>query len=109
MAPVTRLTLGVVLSLALVGGTQSETRGDDSFRCGTNLVELGDAPSAVERACGRPTDIRKTKGHVRNARGSVMRIEYETWTYNLGPVTFARILVFSDGSLTSITTDDYGG
>ena len=105
----TNLTLGAALAVTLVGWTQGEARADDSFRCGTHLVELGDAPRTVELACGRPSDIRKTKGYVKNARGSLMRIEYETWTYDLGPVTFARILVFSDGALTRITIGDYGG
>ncbi len=37
-----------------------------------------------------------------------MRIEYETWRYDLGPMTFSRILVFADGALDSIKTGDYG-
>ena len=108
MSSVTKYKLAASLALSVVAGTVTEARGDDSFRCGTHLVQLGEAPSSVERACGKPTDIRVTSGYIRHQNGTAWRLEYETWTYDLGPVTFARILVFSDGALTSIRTGDYG-
>jgi hypothetical protein len=97
----------VWIFLAL-GSIQSQARGDDSFRCGSHWVELGESSASVEHACGPPREIHRTAGRVQNGDGTSMFIEYETWTYDLGPVTFSRLLVFSDGVLTSITTGEYG-
>ncbi|NLI82214.1 MAG: DUF2845 domain-containing protein [Deltaproteobacteria bacterium] len=97
-----------------------------AFRCGTRLVNIGDATWEILRKCGPPTwqdaweedridrafgysypDDSGTYG-TRVPTAVVVRVIIEEWTYNLGPSQFIRILRFENNRLASIETGEYG-
>jgi hypothetical protein len=90
-----------------------------AFRCGTELVRLGDTPSDVRGKCGEPTDVEVWYESIPGWRLGPYDMEpyrdtglpayrYEVWTYNLGSSQFIRYLRFKDGRLVQITRGDYG-
>jgi Protein of unknown function (DUF2845) len=95
---------------------------EDSMRCGSRLVSVGDGKDKVRTLCGEPTDV-TVSGVVRRAP----RYEYgygynrynyygpgfvdmvvEVWTYNLGSHKLLRKLRFVGDELEDIQTDGYG-
>ena len=90
-----------------------------SFRCGREIVRVGDTTMEVLLKCGLPTfkELRKvvTKGsyveRLPNGSGGgydeVTRI-VETWYYNCGTHQFIKILTFRGGILEKIDVGDYG-
>ena len=62
-----------------------------SFRCGRELISLGDEQAEILVKCGEPM--------------SKVQREYsfvETWTYNLGKSKFMQRIIFKGGIITSI-------
>jgi hypothetical protein len=120
------LSLFVFLSMdnsALYGG----------MRCGTKLASTGDTKYEVMAKCGAPDykEIRYEKRIRRDFYRDLFRnkdlsryesernfyrepllveelVEIEEWTYNLGPTSFVRYLIFENGRLVDIVTGDYG-
>jgi hypothetical protein len=118
-------TMKVILPLAFVlilfpapGFPQS------SYRCNDRLVSVGDASGEVLSKCGDPSgrQVLSQGGQgfsesrvVRTERGSyVQQGSYEPiparekWTYNCGDGTEIHILIFEDGKLRTIKTEDRG-
>ena len=84
MAVAAVVTFQIVLS--------NPASAEDSFRCGTYLITLGNTKADVLAKCGPPTTE-----------------EYQTWTYNRGDTKFVTILRFTGERLTIIEqTEDYG-
>jgi hypothetical protein len=90
-----------------------------AFRCGTELVRLGDSASDVRDKCGEPTDVEVWYESIPGWKLGPYDMEpyrdsgfpsyrYELWTYNLGSSQFIRYLEFKDGRLVKITRGDYG-
>lgn len=99
---------------------------DTDFRCGNEIISVGDRKFDVLRKCGEPVnvDVRqeirtRTLGPV--VFGPEKRIQVypapfqvdelvtvEEWEYNSGPSKFIRYLTFENGSLVSIALGDYG-
>jgi Protein of unknown function (DUF2845) len=106
--------LMVTLSAALSAPVAAQTR---SFRCNTDLVNVGDAKSSVQLKCGqpvlkdsfcRPGDARpmpRTSGGtnvvINNACETV-----DEWPYNPGYGQFMTTLRFESGRLVSISYGD---
>jgi Protein of unknown function (DUF2845) len=93
------------LLLSLV--TASALAGDDTFRCGSKLVDSTLSRDAVIQYCGEPTS--KTSEdipqQVRRPNGTTFTsgtIHVETWTYDRGSSTFPAVLRFEDGKLVSV-------
>ena len=84
------LTLAILLSLS------SAAYG---FRCGTNLVSVGDNKLQVLQKCGEPTykELIKTDGFI-----------VEKWYYDCGSLRFIQTLTFAGGFLQTIEEGDYG-
>lgn len=98
----------------------------DSFRCGTQLVSIGDSKYEVLRRCGEPTwvEVREEErvsrdtynpylfdGETRRYRAPLLtkeKVIIEEWTYNLGSNHFIRYLTFENGRLVSIESGGYG-
>ena len=83
-----------------------------ALRCGTRLVGPGDQDFQVRSRCGEPIWIeRSSEFEVLGAYGPYER-QHETlieaWTYNFGPRTLMRRLVFRDGVLSREDTLGYG-
>ncbi len=104
-----------------------------SMRCGTKLASPGDTKYEVMAKCGAPDykEIRYEKRIRRDFYRDLFRnrdlsryesernfyrepllveelVEIEEWTYNLGPTSFIRYLIFENGRLVDIITGDYG-
>lgn len=88
-----------------------------SFRCGPNLVRVGETTLEVLLECGPPTykELRKIETET-SPRGvfpygrpynEVTQI-IETWYYNCGPNRFIKILTFRGGILKKIDVGHYG-
>ncbi len=86
-----------------------------AFRCGNDLIRVGDRKYEVLRSCGEPVavdsweEVRRTymyfAGHY---YPSLETVTVEEWTYNLGPRMFLRFLKFANGRLEKIETGGYG-
>ena len=82
-----------------------------AFRCGQELVQVGDHKLDVLEKCGDP-DAMEERTAVRGSRlnhpyGALQIDRYEEilieeWVYNFGPRKFKQFLHFEDGILTSI-------
>ena len=84
------MAMAAVLTLQIV--LKNPAAAEDSFRCETHLITLGQTKADVLAKCGPPSTQ-----------------EYQTWTYSRGSTQFVTILRFSGEKLTSIEqTEDYG-
>jgi hypothetical protein len=118
-----------VLTLLLISGSAS---AEQSFRCGTKVVSIGDSKYQVLAKCGEPsyTDLRREKKIKRDLyrdlfppagyqgrreqeryREPFLVEEYvniEEWTYNRGSNYLITNLTFENGRLVDVETDGYG-
>ena len=70
---------------------------ESSFRCGTQVVQLGDSNMRVLTECGPPTEKEILGGE-----------PLEIWVYNRGATDFMYRLRFLEGSLVEIIRGDRG-
>jgi hypothetical protein len=92
---------------------------EDSMRCGSRLVGMGDGKDKVRSLCGEPTSV-SLAGILRGARYSYGPYDYsyfgptwteipvELWTYNFGSNKLLRKLRFVGDELVEIRTEGYG-
>jgi hypothetical protein len=77
---------------------------DESFRCGTDVIMLGDSNYRVLAKCG-PPGVKEAVGTNYMYGGQPPAGEFrdmENWTYNRGPTDFVYTLKFQGGSLIEI-------
>lgn len=88
-----------------------------AFRCGRQLVQVGDHKLDVIDKCGDPDSISEhyaLKGtRLRHPYGTLQEERFEEilieeWVYNFGPRRFKQFLRFEDGVLTKIRDIGYG-
>lgn len=83
-----------------------------ALRCGTRLVGPGDQDFQVRSRCGEPIWIeRSSELEILGAHGPYERqreTPVEAWTYNFGPQSLMRRLVFRNGVMTREETLGYG-
>ncbi len=88
-----------------------------AFRCGRQLVQVGDHKLDVLDRCGEPqwTDQRMgVRGRrLRHPYGALELEQFEQilideWIYNFGPRKFKQYLYFENGILKKIDNMDYG-
>ncbi len=88
-----------------------------AFRCGRQLVQVGDHKLDVLDRCGEPQWTDQRMG----VRGSRLRHPYaaleleqfeqiliDEWIYNFGPRKFKQYLHFENGILKTIDNMEYG-
>ncbi len=104
----------------------AEARGESGFRCGNEVVAVGDTTYAVLQECGAP-DFREIKVteriYARRGRDyydtKIVRVPAgsryegvssgdETWYYDPGPTGFVYVLEFTKSRLSSIKREGYG-
>jgi hypothetical protein len=96
------------------------------LRCGGSIVSIGDTKSRVIDKCGEPDHIesweeeriKKDYYHsyddprpYEGYREPFLVKEYiriEEWTYNRGPTSFTRYLIFENGRLVKINLGEKG-
>jgi hypothetical protein len=97
---------------------------DDGFRCKTGrLVSVGDRMSVVVDRCGEPDAVvervekRKVKHRFTRRVGDVeesvveeqeVEIPIAEWTYDMGPQSFTRYVIFEAGAVVNVATGQYG-
>ncbi len=122
------LTLFAVLCIII--GLSDHASGS-SFRCDGKLISVGVSKYEVLSKCGEPTfsNTRYERRIKRDFYRDLFRsreidrrepelyreplfveeeVVIEEWTYNLGPRSFIRYLIFENGRLVDILTGDYG-
>jgi hypothetical protein len=77
---------------------------EDSLRCKSGLVMLGESKLEIVSKCGEPaskdTSERRAPGH--------KYVTIEEWTYNFGPSDFIHVLEFEGSTLKAIKRGDRG-
>ena len=81
--------------------TAARASADDIFRCGTDVVNLGDSTVKVLLSCGPPSYKEPINPGIEGPR-------VENWFYNCGSSGFLYLLRFEDGTLQSIDNEGYG-
>jgi hypothetical protein len=116
--------LKVLLSATLLCGALAAlpALAEDSMRCGSKLVSIGDGKDKVRTLCGEPSDV-SFNGVIRRAPRyeygygygryefygpGVVELPVEVWTYNFGSSKLLRKLRFVGDELEDIRTDGYG-
>lgn len=75
---------------------------EDTFRCGTDLIVLGDSNLRVRAKCGTPNAKDYVgKNYLPSQPAGEVR-DVEEWTYNRGPTDFVYTLKFQGGALYEI-------
>lgn len=108
----------MVLCLTVPGGVSA-----GSLRCDHRVISIGQSAYEVRGLCGEPQHIDAWQEganayisrfydyrHDRYRAPRVKKgpIRYEAWTYDFGPQTFIRTLIFEEGRLIKIETGDKG-
>lgn len=99
-----------VISIAAMGA-YSATVQAESFRCGDQVVTVGDDKARVLRYCGKPVvkerPLTKT-GWSHDERGKRHRqhMRVENWVYDAPEGRMTRRLVFVDGKIADIEVGD---
>jgi hypothetical protein len=95
-------------------------RAEDSMRCGSRLVSVGDGKDRVRALCGEPSDVSFAGTIGRRGYPSTGQYDYsyfgpawvempvEIWTYNFGSHKLLRKLRFVGDELVEISTAGYG-
>lgn len=89
-----------VLALALLGAPAGAALADETFRCGSKLVELGMTQAEVSGLCGEPQSRVVEIEDVRSGPQVVGTTQVSRWTYESYSAT--RVLVFDGDKLVSI-------
>lgn len=122
----------LLLAAAMALIAVSPALAGDAFRCGGDLITVGDTMYEVVRSCGEPDFVHvrqeerikrdffrdlfreeelptdRERERLRFPLFVVEEVEIEEWTYDLGSNRFIRYLLFENGRLVDITTGDYG-
>jgi len=110
--------LALLVAVALVASAP-RAYSEDTMRCGTRLVSVGDGKDKVRTLCGDPTSV-SVAGYVGGPRyydgpygysylwPGWTALPVEIWTYNLGPDKLLRTLRFVGDELDEIRTNGYG-
>jgi Protein of unknown function (DUF2845) len=116
----------IVVAAFLVSMLCTEAHGESSFRCGNEVVSVGDTATTVLQECGAPDlrEIRITERlYARRGRdfyeSRIVKVpagtKYEgassgdeTWYYDPGPTGFVYVLEFAKSRLSSIKKEGYG-
>ena len=88
------------LALLLAGMASSAAFADDTFRCGSILIELGMTQAQVLEHCGEPTSKAEETEPVRSGPQVVGTTTVSRWTY--ASYSSTRVLVFDGDKLESI-------
>lgn len=112
-----------VLMAAMSVANVGTSAADDTLRCGSRLVRVGDGKDKVRTLCGQPTDIAFAgtvgrRGYPYYTNNDSYDYSYfgpawvempvEIWTYNFGSSKLLRKLRFVGDELVEIRTDGYG-
>lgn len=81
---------------------------EDSFRCGTDVLLLGDSKYKVLAKCGTPYAKEYVGTNYLFGQPAGEFRDIEQWTYNRGPTDFIYQLKFQSGTLYEIYREGRG-
>jgi hypothetical protein len=113
--------IGIFAGVLLLVVVQPST----AFRCGTELISIGDDKWEVRQLCGEPDhvnvwqeerifrDFSSYRSDIepdRNREPFLVKqqVVVERWTYNRGSHRLVRHLLFENGRLVEIATGEHG-
>ena len=88
------------VALACLGAGVTPAMADDTFRCGSTLIEPGLTQGQVLAQCGDPTSKAEETQDVRSGPQVVGKTTVSRWTYASYSAT--RVLVFDGDRLVRI-------
>jgi Protein of unknown function (DUF2845) len=96
-----------VLALLTLLAAASVLASDDTFRCGSKLIDTSSSRDEILQQCGAPTSrtSEDIPQQVRRPNGTTFVsgvVHVETWTYDRGSSKFPAVLRFEDGKLVKI-------
>lgn len=94
-------TIGAFAIGFLLLGSGAARADDNTFRCGSDLVSVGDTSGKVMLVCGKPS-WSESVGYSNGLR------EVQIWYYNCGRDDFLYALHFMGGRLRRIESQGYG-
>jgi hypothetical protein len=111
-----RLVVIALLAVTAAGTAAAE----DTLRCGSRLVSVGDGKDKIRALCGEPSDVAFAGTIGRRGYPNSGQYDYsyfgpawiempvEIWTYNFGSHKLLRKLRFVGDELVEISTAGYG-
>jgi hypothetical protein len=88
------------LAALLVAAPVAPALADDSFVCGSRIIELGQTQDEVVAQCGEPTSKDVQEEAVRSGNRTVGVTQKSRWTY--ASYSSTRVLVFDGDKLIDI-------
>ena len=93
-------THATVLALLLAAAPVAPMLADDSFVCGSKIIELGVTQAEVLAQCGEPSSKDVQEEAVRSGNRTVGVTQTSRWTY--ASYSSTRVLVFDGDRLIGI-------
>jgi hypothetical protein len=113
-----------VLPWLIAVSMPAAVHADSGFRCRTGrLVSVGDRMAEVRDRCGEPdlavqrVEKRRFRYRISNRAGDIddaytveeeIEVVIDEWTYDLGPTSFTRTVIFESARVLDVATGDYG-
>ena len=94
------MTHARALAVLLVAAPVAPALADDSFVCGSRIIELGLTQDEVLAQCGAPTSKDVQEEAVRSGNRTVGVTQKSRWTY--ASYSSTRVLVFDGDKLVGI-------
>ena len=103
-------SLGRLAAMTLALTTLSpEPARADAFYCGNRLVKRGDSDHGVRAKCGEPQSRAPVVETQCLSPGWCQTVQVgERWTYDFGPQTLIRHVLFRNQKVESVETGEYG-
>ena len=93
-------SVGCAFLLLIAGAVTDSPRADESFRCGSRIIQVGMTQGDVLDSCGEPSSRTVEAQDVRSGNRVVGTTQLHRWTYESYSTT--RVLVFDQDRLISI-------
>jgi hypothetical protein len=109
-----RIVVVVAAAVVTAQSALAQSTGSTTFRCGSDLVQIGDSKVSAQQKCGAPlakdSFCKPTPGAPAGTRPRVVPSgvceTVDEWTYNPGYGQFMTTLRFESGRLVAITYGD---
>jgi len=100
--------------------TPTAAHSTDVFRCGSEIVKVGDSSETVKKLCGKPGRTESSGGKSTRKKSKKSRTKTDDsaetssakskkWYYDRGYGDFVYILTFKGNTLNKIQTSERGG
>ena len=108
----TKFLLALVAAFFITVSAHAET---EVFRCGSEIVKIGDSTETVKRVCGKPSSTYSKKGKESSTRSKKKKEDgaetaySKKWYYDRGYGDYIYVLSFKGNTLKKIQKSDRGG